>query len=249
MQATHVLTPDTQAILLLCGTFGQPRDGVTRPLALAEYNRLAQWLQQHGLRPADLLRADTAAALVADDLPLDAQRLLGLLERGGPMALAVEGWANKGLWVVGRSDEGYPQRLKSWLGRQAPPLLYGVGVIALLAGGGLAIVGSREVDDAGSDFARRVAETCARQGLQVVSGGARGVDTEAMRAALEYDGTVAGVLADSLARAAVSGRYRIRSWRAGSSSSRPMTPPAASTSAMPWGVTSTSTPWPTGASS
>ncbi|MBM4164800.1 MAG: hypothetical protein FJ222_10240 [Lentisphaerae bacterium] len=55
-------------------------------------------------------------------------------------------------------------------------MLFGAGDPALLQGGGLAIVGSRDVDDAGQAFAGDVARWCARGGMPVISGGARGVD-------------------------------------------------------------------------
>jgi len=42
----------------------------------------------------------------------------------------------------------------------------------------------------------------------VVSGGARGVDSSAMLAVLEAGGTAVGVLADSLSKAVVAGKYR-----------------------------------------
>lgn len=54
LQANHRLDPDTQAVLLLCGWFGTPAVGAA-PLSVAEYNAVAHWLQQHGLRPSDLL--------------------------------------------------------------------------------------------------------------------------------------------------------------------------------------------------
>jgi predicted Rossmann fold nucleotide-binding protein DprA/Smf involved in DNA uptake len=73
-----------------------------------------------------------------------------------------------------------------------------------LRGGGLAIVGSRDVDASGETFARDVAEQCAREGISVVSGGARGVDQVAMAGALDAGGTVLGVLADTLLRRSVS---------------------------------------------
>ena len=123
------------------------------------------------------------------------------------MALAVESWTNRGLWVSSRSDKHYPHRLKSRK-KPAPPMLYGVGDIGLLSGGGLAIVGSRDADEEASDFCRTVARACAKQEMQVVSGGARGVDTEATMAALEAGGSAAGVLPGGLARAAVRGKYR-----------------------------------------
>jgi predicted Rossmann fold nucleotide-binding protein DprA/Smf involved in DNA uptake len=94
------------------------------------------------------------------------------------------------------------------LGRQAPPILYGVGERSLLDHGGLAIIGSRDADEEGLAFAGSAALACSRQGVSVISGGARGVDSVAMEAAIEAEGVVIGVLADSLARAAVARKYR-----------------------------------------
>jgi len=124
------------------------------------------------------------------------------------LSLAVEKWTNQGLWILGRSDSQYPKRLKQILKHLAPAILYGIGNIKLLGQGGLAIVGSRDVDEEGLDRTQRIAQTCAQQEMQVVSGGARGVDTAAMLSALEAGGTAVGVLADSLAKAAVAGKYR-----------------------------------------
>jgi len=69
-------------------------------------------------------------------------------------------------------------------------------------------VGSRNVDAGGEDFTRKAAQECARQAVQVVSGGARGVDEVAMFAALDAGGTVVGVLADSILKSAVAKKYR-----------------------------------------
>lgn len=205
---SHVLNPDTQAILLLCGSLGLPR-AREAPLTQGEYNQVAQWLQREHLRPADLLQPDGLERVhdAGLSLPLGS-RVIDLVSRGAAMALAVEAWTNKGLWVVGRSDPDYPRLLRARLGRQAPPILYGVGERSLLDHGGLAIVGSRDADEEGLAFARTIALTCTRQGVVVISGGARGVDSAAMEAALEAEGMVVGVLADSLARAAVARKYR-----------------------------------------
>lgn len=87
-------------------------------------------------------------------------------------------------------------------------MLFGVGDSGLLNPGGLAIVGSRNVDAEGEAFTRAAARTCARDGLPVVSGGARGVDQTAMLSALEVGGKVVGVLADSLQKTALARKYR-----------------------------------------
>jgi len=205
----HVLPPDTQAILLLCASFGQNRQTEPQPLTLSEYNYLAGWLLENQKRPADLLSSTCLNLL--QSIPaskLDFNRVSALLERGVMLSLAVEKWTNQGLWILGRSDSQYPKRLKQILKHLAPAILYGIGNIKLLSQGGLAIVGSRDVDEEGLDRTQRIAQTCAEQEMQVVSGGARGVDTAAMLSALEAGGTAVGVLADSLAKTAVAGKYR-----------------------------------------
>ncbi|MCX7013047.1 MAG: DNA-processing protein DprA [Candidatus Sumerlaeota bacterium] len=213
----QLISDDAKAILLLCGVFGRQDPSEPSPLGAKEYNALAEWLDERDWRPADLLQRDLAKAGEAGVPPrADAERLRALLGRGAAMALAVEKWLNKGLWVACRSDADYPRRLSEHLKRSAPPILYGVGEPALLERGGVAIVGSRDIDEEGRRFAQAVGERCAEQGAQVVSGGARGVDQLAMQAAIEAGGTVVGALADSLLRAAVAGESReaIRSGRA-----------------------------------
>jgi predicted Rossmann fold nucleotide-binding protein DprA/Smf involved in DNA uptake len=76
--------------------------------------------------------------------------------------------------------------------------------VARLSLGGLAVVGSRDADEEALSFTRRVAERCAGDGVQVVSGGARGVDQAIVAAALEAGGGAVAVLADKLDRAATA---------------------------------------------
>ncbi|MBL1202733.1 MAG: DNA-processing protein DprA [Nostoc sp. GBBB01] len=205
----HVLPPDTQAILLLCASFGQNRQIEPQPLNLSEYNSLADWLRENQMRPADLLESIGKEKLQKITInKLDSDRLSALLERGMMLSLAVEKWTNQGLWVLGRSDTNYPKRLKQRLKHSAPAILYGVGNMELLSLGGLAILGSRDVDDEIVGYTRRVAQNIAVEGMQVISGGARGVDQSAMLGVLDAGRTCVGVLADSLTKAAVNSKYR-----------------------------------------
>ncbi|NET56014.1 MAG: DNA-processing protein DprA [Symploca sp. SIO2E6] len=203
------LSPNTQAILLLCASFGQNRKAEPQPLTLGEYNTVASWLLAEEMSPEDLLNP-----ILKERLPqitigkLDSKRLVALLERGMMLSLAVEKWTNKGLWVLGRGDAQYPSYLKQKLKHSAPAILYGVGNIELLAQGGLAVVGSRDVDEQALSYTYKVVQTFAKQGIQVVSGGARGVDQASMLGVLEAGGTAVGVLAACLTREAVSGKYR-----------------------------------------
>jgi hypothetical protein len=113
---SHVLTPDTQAILLLCGSLGLSR-AREAPLTQVEYNQVAQWLQREQLWPADLLQPEGVDRVRAtgSTLPLG-NRVVDLVSRGAALALAVEAWTNKGLWVISRSDTNYPRLLRTRLG-------------------------------------------------------------------------------------------------------------------------------------
>ncbi|MBD2342567.1 DNA-processing protein DprA [Anabaena subtropica] len=205
----HVLPPDTQAILLLCANFGQSRQIEPQPLTLSEYNSLAEWLREQEMRPAHLLEPNAKEQLSKINInKLDPDRLLALIERGAMLSLAVERWTSRGLWVVGRSDTQYPKLLKQRLRHSAPAILYGVGNIDLLSQGGLAVVGSRDVDEELLAYTRKIAETSALEGMQIISGAARGVDQEAMLGILNAGGTSVGVLADSLTKASVNSKYR-----------------------------------------
>ncbi len=191
---TVCLSDDTKAILLLCGVFG---DRSVKPLSPQEYNSVARWLACEGSRPQHLLLPEVAER-VSRGVGVEAGRLDALLARGVALGFAVEQWERSGIWIVSRGDADYPVRLKKHIKEKSPPLLFGVGDRALLQGGGLAVVGSRNVDSEGERFTRTVAELCARQGIPVVSGGARGVDSIAMESALKAGGIVFAALADSL---------------------------------------------------
>jgi len=205
----HILAPDTQAILLLCASFGQNRQIEPLPLTLGEYNLLTDWLRENQMRPADLLETTAKAQLQKiTHNKLNPDRLLALLERGAMLSFAVEKWTSRGLWILGRSDIKYPKRFKQILKHSAPAIIYGVGNGELLSLGGLAIVGSRDVDEDIIHYTRKVAQTCSQQSIQVISGGARGIDQESMLGILDHGGTSIGVLADNLTKAAVNSKYR-----------------------------------------
>jgi predicted Rossmann fold nucleotide-binding protein DprA/Smf involved in DNA uptake len=78
----------------------------------------------------------------------------------------------------------------------------------LLESGGLAVVGSRHVDEALIDYTMSVGRLAARVGRTLVSGGAKGIDQAAMRGALEAGGKVCGVLADSLEKTTMNREHR-----------------------------------------
>jgi len=199
------LTPNTQAILLLTAPLIAGRGETSRDLlSLGEYNKLALILRQRQKQPADLLAPDAAELIEVCAQPFGRARLDALLGRGFLLSQAVERWNARAIWVISRADAKYPRRLKAKLKEDAPPLLYGCGDIALLEKGGLAVVGSRHVDDELICYTENVGRLSAEAHRSIVSGGAKGIDRAAMHGALMAGGDVAGVMADSLEKAALA---------------------------------------------
>lgn len=206
----EALSADTEVVLLLCGRFGGEKQEPYPPLSASEYGELAKWLNGRGTRPVDLIGPDAAELLAGlYEAKLERKRIEFLLGRGTAMALALDRWSRGGLWVISRGDPAFPRRLKQRLRHNAPPLLYGAGDKTLLESGGVAIVGSRDASDAALQFTRELAGRCAKAGLAVVSGGARGVDSAAMQGVMEAGGYCVGVLAADLLRSSVNRQNRI----------------------------------------
>lgn len=203
------LSPNTKAILLLTAPLiagsGQPS---SNPLSPGEYKRLARHLRELQRQPADLLLADASELVRACQPAIDAERLLRLLGRGFLLSQVIERWQARAIWVVSRADAAYPRRLKVRLREDAPAVLYGCGDIGLLDTGGLAVVGSRHVDDVLIDYTMAVGQLAADAGRSIISGGAKGIDQAAMRGALEAGGRVTGVLADSLEKTVMNREHR-----------------------------------------
>ena len=99
-----------------------------------------------------------------------------------------------GLSFLGRSAAGFPPLLRAI--HDPPPGLFlrGAGEPDLLSRPAVAIVGARACSPYGRQVARRLGRELAAVGLVVVSGMARGVDSEAHRGALEAAGATVAVL-------------------------------------------------------
>ena len=194
------LPADSLALLLLCSQLGLEDDSA-KPLTLREWNPLARRLQAASLRPSSLLTVSTRfsplelsrdereriSSLVSRDIQHELNRLQAL-----------------GIFPLTRADLDYPEKYRQRLKDSAPAILFYAGEKALLGQPGIAVVGSRHLDDAGQDCARFVGNACGLSGQVLYSGGAKGVDTISTDSALEARGTAVSVLADSLERAAKS---------------------------------------------
>jgi len=203
------LSPNTQAILLLTAPLIAGRGTSSSELLTpGEYKRLARHLREIQSQPADLVSPDAADLLRACHPVIDEARLQRLLGRGFLLSQVIEHWQARAIWVVSRADAEYPRRLKARLREDAPAVIYGCGDMGLLESGGLAVVGSRHVDDSLIDYTMAVGRLAARAKRTLVSGGAKGIDQAAMRGALEAGGKVSGVLGDSLEKTTMNREHR-----------------------------------------
>lgn len=124
----------------------------------------------------------------------DAESTAGRLRERGVRALLCD-------------DPRYPDRLRRFSG--APPALFWQGgPISLLSGPAVGVCGSRNASSEGLHAARACGEDAARLGITVVSGYAKGVDTESHLAALTSAGATIAVLAEGIDHFSLKPAYR-----------------------------------------
>jgi len=159
-------------------------DALHLAIAVVRYGRgsrrIASQLRRHGPESAHSLYEQLTDDQ-RDDIDHDARAL-----------------AATGAQAVLLSQSGYPQLLAGL--RQAPPALFYQGNADLLEIGSIGICGSRDASSQGLSAAYACGEEVAKCGLAVVSGYARGVDTEAHSAALDAGGSTVMVLAEGITR-------------------------------------------------
>ena len=204
------VSENTKAILLLTAPLllGAKSSTQYNLLKPKEYGQLASYLVRIKKQPADLL-TDQAEGILDNYSVLDKSRIIQLLSRGFLLSQAIENWQSRGIWVISRADEAYPSRLKSRLKEKSPAILYGCGDVNLLNYGGLAVVGSRNIDNELITYTQKIVRLSAEAQKMIISGGAKGVDSVAMYGTLEANGWACGVLADGLEKAVLNPDNRL----------------------------------------
>lgn len=192
---------ESLVLLLLCSSVGLGNDS-PKPLTVREWNALARALQEASLTPTDLLSREPADWQGKLNLDVTTgERLAHLLSRRSELLCELERLSQHGIFPITRADIDYPERYRQRLKDSAPTVLFYAGEKTLPGKPGVAVVGSRHPNQVVQECAAWLGNTCGVSGMVLYSGGARGVDSIGMTAALETNGTVVGILADSLTRA------------------------------------------------
>ncbi len=133
------------------------------------------------------IREETMAKIEQEKKYIDPEEEWSLLQK-------------RNIKVVTIAEEGYPALLKSIY--SPPPVIYYQGnfVNIIKEAKSLAMVGSRKATYYGRKVARDMAGELAKSGYIVISGLARGIDTNAHLGALEADGLTIAVLGCGLDR-------------------------------------------------
>lgn len=183
-----------RGFLLLCGDLA---DGMT-PLSLHQLHLLRQRLsgiEQEGDASTSLSVPFFQSLGYSEKY---AARLAALYDRETVLQQYLELGAQKGCFPLTCVSDGFPQELRSRLGKRCPAVLFYRGDPTLLDGRKIAVVGSRKLKAYGSAFAARVGELAAREGLTLVSGNAHGADKTAQEACLQNGGSVIAVVSEPL---------------------------------------------------
>lgn len=147
--------------------------------------------------------AGTAQGLLAGEVQPPGPFAEAMLELVDERVLAdakseVRSWSDReGMRVASILDEDYPSSLRTIYNR--PPFVFWRGEWNdEVDSQGLAVVGTRNPSPGGLRLAAHIAAGLARKGVTVLSGLARGIDTEAHRAALDAGGRTVAVLGHGL---------------------------------------------------
>jgi DNA processing protein len=131
-------------------------------------------------------RLRLAQAENRESFPRRAERLAALAQRQLP----------KGARMVSYRGPGYPAQLCRL--HDPPIVLWAQGPLPIAAPRAVAIIGTRSATEAGRRLARRISTELASEGVRIVSGLARGIDSEAHRGALDANGETLAVLGSGL---------------------------------------------------
>jgi len=138
---------------------------------------------------------------IIDELNLDIlmiNRIKKLVNRSSSITFDMSKFERLGIKYITVADSNYPKLLKEKLGASCPPLLYYCGNLEMLNNNYVGFVGSREINKSDIEIDHILIDKCLEKGYGVVSGGAKGIDSESLIYCLSKNGYALEILADSM---------------------------------------------------
>lgn len=199
-----VSTKDNLAQIILCTNLGyDPNDKQTqiKPFTTPAFNKLEKKLFAAGLHPGVFLTEKLSdVANIASLTDAEQFQVELLLKRVDKLGEEIGRLAKHKIYITTRTQENYPRKLLRAMGSKAPVVFYFCGEMGLLERETVAIIGSREATEQESDYAKKHARISAQNGVTVVSGGARGIDTIAKESAIKSGGDVVTFVSDNMVK-------------------------------------------------
>ncbi len=193
------MTDIEYGLLLLTSHLGNPN---RKPLTVPQFRRLSQRVRScaRQYESRDLTTSDLIALGYGRD---DAERIVSLMDDQALLEHYLERGSAMGCYPLTRISPQYPQLLRQRLGDDAPPCLWYKGEVSILSASGVGLVGSRLLAPENRYFAEEGGTQAARQGLNLISGNAKGSDSTAQDSCIQHGGSVISVIADTLSEKTV----------------------------------------------
>ncbi|MFD6210220.1 DNA-processing protein DprA [Peribacillus sp. NPDC060253] len=175
------------ATYLLCAKLPNAK---TPPLTIIEWNELIRALKEHNLEPKNLLGMTPSEILNIGSSKQKMMKMAKKIEdrqKLGFSMMELEELSNQGYKIMFRQN--IPKRLKGKIDpKHLPPFFYVIGDTSIFEYLALGVVGSRDANKEEIANTARLGHEAAIQGIVLVSGGAKGIDSTAVDACLNNGG-------------------------------------------------------------
>ena len=176
-----------KATYLFCAKFQNVN---TPPLTILEWNELILRLKQSNLEPKDLLKM---TANEISTILLDSKKQNNIFkkiesrQKLGFSMMELDQLSNQGYKIMFRQN--MPKRMKEKIdSKNLPPFFYLLGDTSIFTYLALGVVGSRDASKEEIKETENIGNQAAKEGIIIVSGGARGIDETAVNSCLNNGG-------------------------------------------------------------
>ncbi|MFD2657935.1 DNA-processing protein DprA [Gracilibacillus thailandensis] len=193
-------TKNEVATYLFCAQLTQTK---TNPLTILEWNAVVKSLSEQNMEPDSLFNITSNELVNVLTKATEAQkaRIVKKIEgrqKLGVSMLELKEINHQGYGIMFRSQ--MPPCLKKLTQKFIPPFFYYAGDPAILSHRTLGVVGARNANSDELSQTAEIAKEAVSNGVVIISGGARGVDTTAVEASLEKGGKAIVFPADGLSK-------------------------------------------------